>query len=106
MVATETFLWNAGARCIIFSYAVPEWKKQRKNTRRQYLKDLALVLVLPFMKQRLQNKDLPRELKALISNISGNPLPPYQLAQETREEKENDVTSAHVIKTENQTHYA
>ncbi|XP_024935496.1 piggyBac transposable element-derived protein 4 [Cephus cinctus] len=56
---------------IIFSMANHEWKIDRSNTRRIFLKELALSLVKPYMTERQKIPTLRKDLKLIINSMIG-----------------------------------
>lgn len=56
---------------IIYSMINLEWKVDRTNTRRSFLKELALALVKPYMVERQKIPTLRKDLKLIINNMVG-----------------------------------
>lgn len=56
---------------IIFSMANQEWKIDRTNSRRSFLKELGLNLVKPYMMERQKIPTLRKDLKLIINSMVG-----------------------------------
>ncbi|XP_074034512.1 uncharacterized protein [Leptinotarsa decemlineata] len=60
---------------ILLTFAKEDWAEKKTRTRRNFLKELGMSLVIPFLRERLRLPTLRRSLRQKIMEILDEPVP-------------------------------